>query len=213
VADVLSVNIGCEMLKEVPGRVSTEVDARLSHDALATYDKALRLIDLYAAKGACAGGGALICYQTLNHTHGRECTQHTHTHTVTPPLNNPNNKTKTGVDPSRAYIKIASTWAGVEACRRLQRDGIDCNMTLLFGFAQAAACADAGAALISPFVGRILDWYKKAEGRDFAPHEDPGVTSVKRIYSYYKAHGYKTTVMAASFRNAGEIRELAGCVL
>ncbi|KAI8469447.1 MAG: transaldolase [Monoraphidium minutum] len=166
VADVLSVNIGCEMLKIVPGRVSTEVDAHLSHDAAATYDKALRLMELYAAKG---------------------------------------------VDPSRVYIKMASTWAGVEACRRLQREGIDCNMTLLFSFAQAAACADAGAALISPFVGRIMDWYKAKEGREFAPAEDPGVLSVKRIYGYYKTHGYRTIVMAASFRNAGEIRELAGC--
>lgn len=166
VADVLSVNIGCEMLKIVPGRVSTEVDAHLSHDATATYDKALRLVELYAKKG---------------------------------------------VEPGRVYIKIASTWEGVEACRRLQKQGIDCNMTLLFSFGQAAACADAGAALISPFVGRILDWYKAKEGRDFAPAEDPGVLSVRRIYSYYKTHGYPTIVMAASFRNAGEIRELAGC--
>lgn len=166
VADVLSVNIGCEMLKIVPGRVSTEVDAHLSFDSKATYDKALRLVDLYAKKG---------------------------------------------VEPGRVYIKIASTWEGVEACRRLQREGIDTNMTLLFSFGQAAACADAGAALISPFVGRILDWHKAKEGRDFGPEEDPGVASVRSIYSYYKTHKYPTIVMAASFRNAGEIRELAGC--
>lgn len=118
---------------------------------------------------------------------------------------------KKGIDPKRIYIKIASSWAGIEACRKLQKQGIDCNMTLLFSFAQAAACADAGAALISPFVGRIMDWYKAKEGRDFAPHEDPGVKSVQTIYKYYKEHQYKTIVMAASFRNAGEIRELAGC--
>ncbi|GBG00452.1 transaldolase [Raphidocelis subcapitata] len=154
VADALSVNIGAEMLKLVPGRVSTEVDARLSFDTRATYDKALRLLELYSKKG---------------------------------------------IEPERVYIKIASTWQGIEACRRLQRQGVDCNMTLLFSFGQAAACADAGAALISPFVGRILDWHKAREGRDYAPHEDPG------------AHAYPTVVMAASFRNAGEIRELAGC--
>lgn len=166
VADILSVNIGADMLQIVPGRVSTEVDAHLSYDTQATYDKALKLIDLYGKKG---------------------------------------------VDAKRVYIKMASTWEGIEACRRLQTEGIDCNMTLLFSFAQAAACADAGAALISPFVGRIMDWYKAKEGRDFAPHEDPGVLSVQRIYKYYKTHGYPTIVMAASFRNVGEIRELAGC--
>lgn len=166
VADILSVEIGSEMLQLVPGRVSTEVDAHLSFDTQATVDKALRLVDLYAARG---------------------------------------------IDPSRLYIKIASTWEGIQACKTLQRQGIDTNMTLLFSFAQAAACADVGAALISPFVGRIMDWHKAKEGRDFAPHEDPGVLSVQRIYKYYKAHDYKTIVMAASFRNAGEIRELAGC--
>mmetsp|Transcript_26344 Transcript_26344/g.67049 ORF Transcript_26344/g.67049 Transcript_26344/m.67049 type:complete len:367 (-) Transcript_26344:545-1645(-) len=166
VADALAVNLGAEMLKIVPGRVSTEVDAHLSYDTRATYDKALRLMELYSKKG---------------------------------------------VDPKRIYIKIASTWEGIEACRKLQKQGIDCNMTLLFSFAQAAACADAGAALISPFVGRILDWYKAKHGRDYAPAEDPGVLSVRRIYTYYKTHNYKTIVMAASFRNAGEIRELAGC--
>ncbi|KAG2501829.1 hypothetical protein HYH03_000328 [Edaphochlamys debaryana] len=166
VADQLSVDLGCELLKIVPGRVSTEVDATLSYSTPSSVDKALHLVDLYARKG---------------------------------------------VDPSRLYIKLASTWEGIQACQRLERQGINCNMTLLFSFAQAAACADAGATLISPFVGRIMDWYKAKEGRDFAPHEDPGVLSVKRIYNYYKAHGYKTIVMAASFRNAGEIRELAGC--
>ncbi|GIL43842.1 hypothetical protein Vafri_1433 [Volvox africanus] len=166
VADQLSVELGCELLKVVPGRVSTEVDANLSYSMQATVDKALRLMELYAAHG---------------------------------------------IDPSRIYIKLASTWEGIEACRRLERQGINCNMTLLFSFAQAAACADAGATLISPFVGRIMDWYKAKEGRDFAPHEDPGVLSVRRIYNYYKAHHYKTIVMAASFRNVGEIRELAGC--
>lgn len=166
VADVLAVNIGADFLNYVPGRVSTEVDAHLSFNTKATYDKALHLIDLYSKKG---------------------------------------------IDPKRVYIKIASTWEGIEACRRLQRQGIDCNMTLLFSFAQAVACADAGATLISPFVGRILDWYKAKQGRDFEPSEDPGVLSVKRIYTYYKTHDYKTVVMAASFRNVGEIRELAGC--
>lgn len=166
VADRLAVNIGAELAKLVPGRVSTEVDAHLSHDTRATVDKALRLMDLYAQKG---------------------------------------------VDPEKIYIKIASTWEGIRAAEELERQGIACNLTLIFSFAQAGACADAGASLISPFVGRILDWYKKSEGRDFAPHEDPGVVSVKRIYAYYKAYGYDTIVMAASFRNVGEIRELAGC--
>lgn len=166
VADILAVNIGAEMLKIVPGRVSTEVDAHLSFNKQATIDKALRIMDLYAKKG---------------------------------------------IDSKRVYIKIASSWEGIRACEVLQKQGIDCNLTLLFSFAQAAACADAGAALISPFVGRILDWYKAKEGRDFAPHEDPGVLSVQRIYRYYKTHKYPTIVMAASFRNVGEIRELAGC--
>jgi len=166
VADILAVNLGLELLNLVPGRVSTEVDAHLSYDTRATYDKALHLMDLY---------------------------------------------TKKGVDPKRVYIKIASTWEGIEACRKLQQQGIDCNMTLLFSFAQAAACADAGAALISPFVGRILDWYKAKYNRDYTPAEDPGVASVKKIYQYYKTHNYNTIVMAASFRNVGEIRELAGC--
>jgi transaldolase len=166
VADVLSTIIGAEMLKIVPGRVSTEVDAHLSYDSKATYDKAMRLMDLYSCRG---------------------------------------------IGPDRVYIKLASTWEGVEACRKLQKQGVDCNMTLLFSFGQAAACADAGAALISPFVGRILDWHKAKHKRDFSPAEDPGVDSVRRIYTYYKTHGYNTVVMAASFRNKGEITELAGC--
>eukprot|EP00775_Hariotina_reticulata_P006112 gene6112-6350_t len=166
VADVLSVIIGSEMLKIVPGRVSTEVDAHLSYDTDACYAKAMRLMDMYAARG---------------------------------------------IGPDRVYIKLASTWEGIQACKKLQKQGVDCNMTLLFSFGQAAACADVGAALISPFVGRILDWHKAKYNRDYAPAEDPGVASVQRIYKYYKAHNYKTIVMAASFRNAGEITELAGC--
>lgn len=116
-----------------------------------------------------------------------------------------------GADASRLLIKIASTWEGIKAAEILEKEGIRCNLTLLFSFAQAQACAEAGAYLISPFVGRILDWYKKAEGRDFTAQEDPGVVSVTRIYNYYKQHGYKTVVMGASFRNTGEILELAGC--
>lgn len=167
VADRVSVKIGAQMLQEVPGRVSTEVAARLSHDTGPTVDKALHLLELYASLG---------------------------------------------VDPGRVYIKIASTWEGIRACEALSKQGIACNMTLLFSFAQAAACADAGAALISPFVGRILDWHRAQHGgREYAPHEDPGVLSVRRIYSYFKRHDYNTTVMAASFRSAGEVRALAGC--
>ncbi|GMH33617.1 hypothetical protein BSKO_01451 [Bryopsis sp. KO-2023] len=166
IADRLAVLMGCELLKIVPGRVSTEVDAHLSYDTEATVAKALRILDLYKEKG---------------------------------------------IGPERLYIKIASTWEGIRACEILQKQGIDCNMTLLFSYAQAIAAANAKAALISPFVGRILDWYKKAEGRDFTPEEDPGVESVKKIYNYYKTYGCSTVVMAASFRNAGEIRELAGC--
>ncbi|CAL8460656.1 g186 [Coccomyxa elongata] len=166
VADILAVNIGADLLKIIPGRVSTECDAHLSYDTKATIEKGLRIVDLYAKKG---------------------------------------------VDTSRLYIKIASTWEGIRACEELQKQGIQTNMTLLFSFGQAAACADAGAALISPFVGRIMDWYKAKEGRSFEPHEDPGVLSVRRIYKYYKQYKYPTIVMAASFRNVGEIRELAGC--
>ncbi len=167
VADIFGVKIGCEILKIIPGRVSTEVDARLSFDKDATIAKARKLIDLYA--------------------------QH-------------------GIDKDRVLIKIASTWEGIQAARQLQTEGINCNLTLLFGFAQAVACAEAKAFLISPFVGRILDWYKaNGEQQVFEPNEDPGVVSVTKIYNYYKQHGYDTIVMGASFRNSGEIEALAGC--
>lgn len=171
VADIFGVKIGCEILKIIPGRVSTEVDARLSFDKEATIEKARKLIDLYS--------------------------QH-------------------GVDKDRVLIKIASTWEGIQAAKQLQTEGINCNLTLLFGFAQAVACAEAKVFLISPFVGRILDWYKaslqaKGEQQTFEPKEDPGVVSVTKIYNYYKQHGYNTIVMGASFRNVGEIEALAGC--
>ncbi|ATX82987.1 transaldolase [Mariprofundus ferrinatatus] len=164
--DMLAVMVGREVLEIIPGRISTEVDARLSFDSEATVARVHRLIDLYAGHGV-------------------------------------------GVE--RILIKIASTWEGIRAAERLQRDGINCNLTLLFSMAQARACADAGVFLISPFVGRILDWYKAKEGHDFAAAEDPGVHSVQRIYRYYKRCGYPTEVMGASFRNIGEILELAGC--
>jgi transaldolase len=164
--DSLAVSIGSEILKIVPGRISTEVDARLSFDTQATIERARKLIALYK---------------------------------------------EADIDKNRVLIKIASTWEGIKAAEVLEKEGINCNLTLLFGFCQAVACAEAGAFLISPFVGRILDWYKKAEGRDFAPTQDPGVLSVSNIYRYYKKHGYKTVVMGASFRNTGEIEELAGC--
>lgn len=167
--DQLAVAFGLEILKIVPGRVSTEVDARLSFDRAATVAKAERLIALYEAAGIA-----------------RE----------------------------RVLIKIASTWEGIRAAADLRARGIRCNLTLLFSFAQAVACAEAGVQLISPFVGRILDWHKKATGRaEYAPAEDPGVVSVTRIYNHYKKHGYTTEVMGASFRNTGEILELAGCDL
>jgi transaldolase len=167
--DQLAVNFGAEILGIVPGRVSTEVDARLSFDTEATVRRAERLIGLYEAAG---------------------------------------------LSRDRVLIKIASTWEGIRAARILEERGIHCNLTLLFSFAQAVACAEAGVTLISPFVGRILDWYKKAEGVDGYPAaEDPGVKSVTRIYRYYKKHDYATVVMGASFRNTGEILELAGCDL
>jgi len=167
--DRLAVAFGLEILKIVPGRVSTEVDARLSFDREATIAKARRLIALYEAAGT-----------------PRE----------------------------RILIKIAATWEGIQAAAALKQDGIRCNLTLLFSFAQAVACAEAGVQLISPFVGRILDWHKKSSGKsEFAPSEDPGVLSVTRIYNHYKKHGYATEVMGASFRNTGEITELAGCDL
>lgn len=165
--DKLSVSIGCEILNIVPGYVSTEVDARLSFDTVATIDKARKLVTLYE---------------------------------------------EANIERSRILIKIASTWEGIQAAKVLEEEGIRCNLTLLFNFAQAVACAQSDVFLISPFVGRILDWYKKAEGVDsYAPLEDPGVKSVTRIYNYYKTHGYKTVVMGASFRNAGEIEALSGC--
>jgi transaldolase len=167
--DEISVIFGREILKIVPGRVSTEVDARLSYDSDATIRKARKLIGLYADAGI-----------------GKE----------------------------RVLIKIASTWEGIRAAEELEKEGIHCNLTLLFGFAQAVACAEAGATLISPFVGRILDWYKKSTGRASYPGpEDPGVVSVTKIFNYFKTYGYKTEVMGASFRNIDEIIELAGCDL
>ena len=168
VMDDLLVLFGVEILKIVPGRVSTETDANLAFDTKGLITKARRFIELYQARGI-----------------GRE----------------------------RILIKIATTWEGVRAAETLQREGINCNMTLLFSLPQAVACAKAKARLISPFVGRIMDWYKAKEKKDFAPAEDPGVISVKEIYSYYKKFGYTTEVMGASFRNAGEILELAGCDL
>lgn len=165
--DKLAVNIGLEILKIVPGRISTEVDARLSYDTQATVEKARKLIALYNAAGI------------LN---------------------------------DRILIKIASTWQGIRAAEILEKEGINCNLTLLFSEAQARACAEAGVYLISPFVGRILDWYKaNTDKKEYAPAEDPGVISVTKIYNYYKEYGYKTVVMGASFRNVGEIIELAGC--
>jgi transaldolase len=167
--DRLFIDFGKEILKIVPGRVSTEVDARLSFDTEGTKEKARRLISLYEADG---------------------------------------------IDRNRILIKIASTWEGIRAAETLEKDGIHCNMTLLFSFAQAVACAEAGVTLISPFVGRIHDWYLKKQGvKQFAPAEDPGVQSVTRIYHYYKKFGYSTEIMGASFRNVGEITELAGCDL
>jgi len=167
--DEISVTFGKEILKIVPGRVSTEVDARLSFDTEATVAKARKLIGLYR---------------------------------------------QAGIGTDRVLIKIASTWEGIKAAERLEQEGIHCNLTLLFGFAQAVACAEAGVTLISPFVGRILDWYKKSTGRDSYPGpEDPGVLSVTRIFHYFKTYGYRTEVMGASFRNIDEIIELAGCDL
>jgi len=166
--DHLLVVFGMEILAIVPGRVSTEVDARLSFDTASTVAKARELIALYAARG---------------------------------------------VGPERILIKIASTWEGIRAAEILQREGIRCNLTLLFSLVQAVACAEAGVQLISPFVGRIYDWYKKSTGREYAGADDPGVQSVRRIYAYYKKFGHRTEVMGASFRNLGQIRELAGCDL
>ncbi len=165
--DRFAVDVGKEILGIIPGRISTEVDARLSFDTSATMERARKLIGMYEEAGI-----------------GRE----------------------------RILIKTASTWEGIRAAAQLEKEGINCNLTLLFGFSQAAACADAGVFLISPFVGRILDWYKANTELVIAtPQDDPGVQSVTRIYNYYKQHGYETVVMGASFRNAGEIEALAGC--
>ncbi|MBU2979453.1 transaldolase [Alteromonas sp. C1M14] len=166
-SDKLAVTIGKEISALIPGRISTEVDARLSFNTEATIKKAERLVELYNDEG---------------------------------------------IDKSRILIKIASTWEGIKAAEVLEQRGIQCNLTLLFSFAQARACAEAGVFLISPFVGRILDWYKaNTDVKDYTAEEDPGVISVTRIYNYYKEHGFSTVVMGASFRNIGEIQALAGC--
>lgn len=165
-ADKIAVGIGMEILKVIPGRISTEVDARLSFDVEASLKKARKLMALY---------------------------------------------NEAGIGNDRVLIKLASTWEGIQTGSILEREGIHCNLTLLFSFAQARACAEAGVTLISPFVGRILDWYKaKNPGTEYTSETDPGVVSVRKIYQYYKEHGYKTTVMGASFRNIGEITALAG---
>jgi transaldolase len=165
--DKLAVGIGEKIVKVIPGRVSTEVDARLSFDTKRSIEKAKQLIDLYE---------------------------------------------QAGIGKERVLIKMASTFEGIRAAEQLEKEGINCNLTLLFNFTQAAAAADAGAFLISPFVGRILDWYKaNTDQKEYAPAEDPGVQSVTNIYNYYKQSGYETVVMGASFRNIGEITELAGC--
>lgn len=168
VLDRILILFGLEILKIVPGRVSTEVDARLSFDTEATVAKARQLIAAYESEG---------------------------------------------ISKDRILIKIASTWEGIKAAEILEKEGVHCNLTLLFSFAQAVACAEAGVQLISPFVGRILDWYKASTGKTYEGDEDPGVISVKSIYSYYKKFGYKTEVMGASFRNKGEVLALAGCDL
>lgn len=166
-ADKLAVLIGQQLMAQVPGYVSTEVDARLSFDTMATIEKAHQLLELYQAQGS---------------------------------------------DISRVLIKIAATWEGIQAARVLEQQGVRCNLTLIFSFAQARACAEAGSYLISPFVGRILDWYKKQQPQqDFSGEQDPGVQFVRRVYQYFKTHRYPTIVMGASFRNSEEIRQLAGC--
>ncbi len=167
--DRLAVEFGMRILEVVPGRVSTEVDARLSFDQKASEEKARQLIAMYE---------------------------------------------KAGIKKERILIKLAATWEGIKAAENLEKDGIHCNLTLIFGFHQAVACCEAGVTLISPFVGRILDWYvKNTDQKTYAPSEDPGVVSVTKIFNYYKRYGYKTEVMGASFRNVGEITELAGCDL
>ncbi len=168
IMDRILILFGLEILKIVPGRVSTEVDARLSFDIQGNVDKARHLIGMYEAAG---------------------------------------------IPRERVLIKIASTWEGIKAAEILQKEGINCNLTLLFSLVQAVACAEGGIKLISPFVGRILDWHKKSTGKDYSAAEDPGVQSVTQIFNYYKHFGYTTEVMGASFRNKGEITELAGCDL
>jgi transaldolase len=166
--DKLLVNFGCEILRIIPGRVSNEVDARLSFDVEASLAKARKLIGMYE---------------------------------------------EAGISRERILIKLASTWEGIRAAEQLEREGIHCNLTLLFSFAQAVACAEAGVTLISPFVGRIYDWYKKDRGGDIPADEDPGVASVTRIYNYFKKFGYRTQIMGASFRKVDQIVRLAGCDL
>jgi len=164
--DFLAVSIGAEIVKQVPGLISTEVDARLSYDTQGSIAKAKQLIALYESKG---------------------------------------------IDKSRVLIKLASTWQGIKAAEQLEQEGIRCNLTLLFSFAQAQACAQANVYLVSPFVGRIYDWYKKQNGVEYTADNDPGVASVSKIYQFYKQYGYNTVVMGASFRNVGQIVALAGC--
>lgn len=168
ICDQLIVNFGCEILKVIPGRISSEVDARLSFDTEASIAKGKKLIALYEAAG---------------------------------------------ISKDRILIKLASTWQGIKAAEQLEKEGISCNLTLLFSKAQAIACAEANVTLISPFVGRILDWYKASTGENYEGANDPGVISVTSIYNYYKEYGYNTVVMGASFRNTSEIIELAGCDL
>jgi transaldolase len=168
ISNELLVLFGIEILKIIPGRVSTEVDARLSYDTKGTIGKARDIISLYESKG---------------------------------------------IDRGRILIKIASTWEGINAAKKLEKEGIHCNLTLLFSLVQAVHCAESNITLISPFVGRIMDWFKAKTGQEYAPADDPGVQSVQGIYNYYKKFGYNTEVMGASFRNKGEIVELAGCDL
>jgi transaldolase len=168
ICDQLIVNFGCEILQHIPGRISSEVDARLSFDSKASIEKGRKLIELYQAAG---------------------------------------------IDKSRVLIKIAATWQGIKAAEQLEKEGIACNLTLLFSKAQAIACAEAKVTLISPFVGRILDWFKRNDSKDFFGADDPGVKSVTSIYNYYKQYGYNTVIMGASFRSTDEIIELAGCDL
>jgi transaldolase len=168
ICDHLTVNLGCEIIKCIPGRISSEIDARLSFDTQASIEKAQKIIALYADNG---------------------------------------------IDKSRVLVKLAATWQGIKAAEELEKQGIHCNLTLLFSMAQAVACAEANVTLISPFVGRILDWHVNKTGQQYQACDDPGVVSVKAIYQYYKQYDYKTEIMAASFRNIGEIIELAGCDL